>query len=100
MGSKIKSIIGRQIFSERGHPGIETTVVTEDGATGVATVTAGISVGQHEVQFVYDGGSRWRGRGILAVRTRRSQLPVENAPRRLPGPRAWRVDRCVYQAES
>ncbi|MCW4039408.1 MAG: phosphopyruvate hydratase [Candidatus Bathyarchaeota archaeon] len=64
MGSKIQSIIGRQIFSERGHPGIETTVIAEDGVTGVATATAGISVGQHEVQFVYDGGSRWRGRGV------------------------------------
>jgi enolase len=64
MGSKIHSIIGRQIFSERGHPGLETTVVTESGVTGVATATAGISVGQHEVQFIYDGGSRWRGRGV------------------------------------
>ena len=62
--SIIKSISARQVFSNRGHPGIETTVVTESGAKGVAVVTAGISVGEHEVQFVYDGGTKWRGMGV------------------------------------
>jgi enolase len=39
-------------------------VTTEGGAKGVAVVTAGVSVGTHEVQFAYDGGERWRGRGV------------------------------------
>jgi enolase len=39
-------------------------VQTENGAKGVAVVTAGVSVGVHEVQFVYDGGTKWRGRGV------------------------------------
>jgi enolase len=26
--------------------------------------TAGVSVGKHEVQFVYDGGPRWGGKGV------------------------------------
>lgn len=64
-GSTIVSVSSRQIFSDRGHPGVETTVTTENGAKGTAVVTAGISVGEHEVQFAYDGGKKWRGRGVL-----------------------------------
>jgi len=65
VGSKIKSIIAREVYSMRGHPGIETVVRTEDGALGRAQVTAGLSVGKHEVKFVYDGGKRFGGRGML-----------------------------------
>jgi enolase len=64
MGSKIKSVHARQIFSDRGHPGIEATVTTEDGKTGTANATAGVSIGKYEVQFVYDGGERWAGMGV------------------------------------
>lgn len=63
-GSTIVSVSGRQVFSDRGHPGIEATVVTENGAKGVAICTAGLSVGVHEVKFVYDGGPKWRGKGV------------------------------------
>ncbi len=63
-GSIIKSVTARQIFSERGHPGVEAQVETECGAVGVAVATAGISIGEHEVQFVYDGGNRWNGKGV------------------------------------
>jgi len=63
-GSTIVSVTARQVFSDRGHPGIEATVKTENGAVGVAVCTAGVSVGQHEVRFTYDGGTRWRGRGV------------------------------------
>jgi enolase len=62
--SQIKSVSAREIFSERGHPGIEAKVVTENGAIGVAVATAGISVGQFEVKFVYDGGTRLGGMGV------------------------------------
>ena len=63
-GSTIVSVTARQVFSDRGHPGIEATVKTENGAVGVAVCTAGVSVGQHEVRFTYDGGTKWRGRGV------------------------------------
>ena len=63
-GRAIVSVSARQVYSDRGHPGIEATVKTENGAMGVALCTAGISVGQHEVQFAYDGGTPWRGRGV------------------------------------
>jgi enolase len=64
IGSTITGVTARQIFSDRGHPGVEATVYTQNGAKGVAVVTAGISVGEHEVQFAYDGGSKWYGRGV------------------------------------
>ncbi len=64
-GSLIESITAREVFSERGHPGIETAVTTRDGSYGVAMVTAGVSVGKHEVQFAYDGGERWGGLGVM-----------------------------------
>ena len=64
LGSTIISVAARQVFSDRGHPGLEATVKTQNGAAGVAICTAGISVGAHEVEFAYDGGSKWRGRGV------------------------------------
>ncbi len=47
---------------------------TENGAVGVAVCTAGISVGQHEVQFTYDGGAKWRGRGVQKAVDNVSQM--------------------------
>lgn len=66
-GQKIKSVMARQIFSDRGHPGVEATVVTEDDSRRVAVATAGVSVGEHEVQFIYDGGKRWGGLGVMTA---------------------------------
>ena len=39
-------------------------MTTANGAAGVAVCTAGVSVGEHEIPFVYDGGSRWGGKGV------------------------------------
>ena len=64
-GTAIVQVRAREVFSGRGHPGVEATVVAESGAKGVAVCTAGLSVGQHEVEFAYDGGTRWRGKGVL-----------------------------------
>ena len=63
--SRIESVTARQIFSVRSYTGVEATVITENGARGVAVVIAGTSVGTHEVQFAYDGGERWGGRGMM-----------------------------------
>lgn len=63
-GSTIVDVTARQIFSDRGHPGVEATVTTQNGAKGVAVVTAGVSVGEFEVEFAYDGGKQWNGRGV------------------------------------
>jgi len=64
MGSKIKSVSARSVFA-RTAQGVETTVITEDGASGVAVAVAGVSVGKHEVQFAYDSGERWGGKGVV-----------------------------------
>ena len=61
----IVSVESRQVFSDRGHPGIEATVKTEGGARGRAVCTAGVSVGTHEVEFAYDGGAKWGGKGVM-----------------------------------
>lgn len=81
--STIVAVTARQIFSDRGHPGVEATVVTQNGAKGVAVVTAGVSVGEHEVQFAYDGGQRWGGRGV--------QKAVENV-NKIIGPKIIGMD--------
>ncbi|MFH1085967.1 MAG: hypothetical protein V1772_09425, partial [Chloroflexota bacterium] len=80
-GSIITAVTARQVFSGRGHPGLEATVTTANGASGTAIVTAGVSVGKHEVEFAYDGGAQWRGRGVLkAVAT---PLPSRRSGRSL-----------------
>ena len=42
-GTEIVAVKARQVFSRRGHPGVEATVTTANGATGIAVVTAGVS---------------------------------------------------------
>jgi enolase len=64
-GAAITSITARQVHSDRGHPGIEATVTTENGARESAICTAGVSIGTHEVEFAYDGGPKWRGKGVM-----------------------------------
>ncbi len=65
-GTLIRSVEARQIFSDRGHPGVEARVITENGAVGVAVATAGISIGEHETQFVYDNDPKvYGGKGVL-----------------------------------
>jgi len=65
MGTAIVSVTARQVYTERGHPGVEATVVAENGGRGTAVCTAGVSVGMHEVEFAYDGGTKWRGKGVM-----------------------------------
>ena len=71
-GTAIVDIKARQIYSNRGHPGVETTVITENGSSGTAVVTAGVSVGTHEVEFAYDDGVGWlgldwKGKGVASA---------------------------------
>ncbi len=65
----IVDVTARQIYSDRGHPGIEATVVASNGAVGIGVATAGISVGEHEAVVVCDEDVKWAGRGMkTAVR--------------------------------
>ena len=63
-GTLIKSITARQVYTNRGKPGVEAVVTTENGAVGRGMCTAGVSMGTHEVDFTYDGGKMFGGRGV------------------------------------
>ena len=60
----IKSVIARQVYTNRGKPGVEVVVKTESGAEGRAMCTSGISMGTHEVDFTFDGGEKFGGKGV------------------------------------
>ena len=63
-GTLIKSIKARQVYTNRGKPGVEAVVITENGAEGRGMCTSGVSVGTHEVDFTFDGGKMFGGRGV------------------------------------
>jgi enolase len=53
--SKIKSIKARQVLDSRGNPTVEVDLVTENGATGRASVPSGASTGSREALELRDG---------------------------------------------
>ena len=63
-GTTIKAVRARQVYALRGFPGVEAIVTTENGAEGRAICTSGISIGTHEIQFSFDGGNKFRGKGV------------------------------------
>ena len=65
MKSTIKSIYAQQIYTRRGHPGVEAIVTTENGAVGRATCTSGVSIGTHEIAFQFDTTGKFRGKGVM-----------------------------------
>lgn len=69
-GTAIKSIKAHQVYTNRGNPGVEAIVTTENGAVGRAMCTSGISVGTHEVKFQFDGGTKFRGKGVQCAADR------------------------------
>lgn len=69
-GTAITSVKARQVYTNRGKPGVEVVVMTENGATGRAMCTSGISIGTHEVDFTFDGGARFGGKGVTQAAKR------------------------------
>ncbi len=63
--SIIKSIYAREILDSRGYPTIETEVILESGAIGIASVPSGASTGSFEAIELRDGGDRFLGKGVL-----------------------------------
>lgn len=62
----IKHITATEILDSRGNPTLETTVVLEDGTTGISSVPSGSSIGKFEAVELRDGDSkRHRGKGVL-----------------------------------
>lgn len=63
---RIIAVTGREILDSRGNPTIETEVVLESGAVGVASVPSGASTGEHEAIELRDGDkNRYGGKGVL-----------------------------------
>ena len=63
--SRIASLRARQILDSRGNPTVEVEVVLESGALGRAAVPSGASTGSREALELRDGGSRYRGKGVM-----------------------------------
>lgn len=66
----IKSVTARQVYTNRGKPGVEVVVITENGAEGRAMCTSGVSMGTHEVEFTFDGGTKFGGKGVTGAAKR------------------------------
>lgn len=69
-GTNIKSVRARQVYTNRGKPGLEVIVTTENGAEGRAMCTSGDSIGTHEVDFTFDGGQKFGGKGVTGAAKR------------------------------
>lgn len=66
--TKITRIEAREILDSRGNPTVETTMWAGD-LKASASVPSGASTGVHEALELRDGGTRYRGKGVLkAVR--------------------------------
>ena len=63
-GTIIQSVKARQVYTNRGKPGVEVT------ARGRAMCTSGVSVGTHEVDFTFDGGTKFGGKGVTQAAKR------------------------------
>ena len=61
----IQVIRAREILAATGRPTIETVVQTSGGLRVSASVPCGTSIGKYEACDVRDGGSRFRGQGVL-----------------------------------
>lgn len=64
--AKIKQITAREILNAKGEPTIETSVILNDGAVGIASAPSGTSVGKYEAVDLKDNDEkRYQGKGVL-----------------------------------
>lgn len=65
-GTKIKSILAREILDSRGNPTVAARVTLTGGAHAEAKVPSGASTGSHEALELRDGDKkRYGGKGVL-----------------------------------
>ncbi|BAL80968.1 phosphopyruvate hydratase [Caldisericum exile] len=77
--SEIIFVKAREILDSRGNPTIETEVVLESGAVGVAAVPSGKSTGKFEAVELRDGDkSRFNGKGVLNAVRNVNEVIAEN----------------------
>ncbi len=64
--SKIKKVIGRQVFDSRGNPTVEAEVILKNGIQGSAIVPSGASTGAFEACELRDGNKDYfLGKSVL-----------------------------------
>ena len=64
--SKIKKVIGRQVFDSRGNPTVEAEVILKNGIRGSAIVPSGASTGAFEACELRDGNKDYfLGKSVL-----------------------------------
>lgn len=64
--TKIVTVRAREVLDSRGRPTVEAEVRLDSGASGVAIVPSGASVGKHEALELRDKDpQRFQGRGVL-----------------------------------
>ncbi len=61
----IDTIMAREVLDSRGNPTVEAEVLLEGGAIGRSIVPSGASTGAHEAHELRDGGSRYKGKGVI-----------------------------------
>lgn len=64
---KISHVAAREVLDSRGNPTVEVDVTLSSGATGRAIVPSGASTGAHEATELRDGGTRFKGKGVLTA---------------------------------
>ncbi|MEA5032566.1 MAG: phosphopyruvate hydratase [Sphaerochaeta sp.] len=58
---------GREILNAKGNPTVEAELITSSGLHLFASVPSGASTGKYEAFELYDGGTRYGGRGTLTA---------------------------------
>tara|TARA_B100000886_G_scaffold179564_1_gene123135 strand:- start:16012 stop:17265 length:1254 start_codon:yes stop_codon:yes gene_type:complete len=73
--TKIKNIIGRQVFDSRGCPTVEAEVVLENGISSKAIVPSGASTGSYEAVEIRDVDNKYLKKGVsCAVKNINTEL--------------------------
>ncbi len=63
---EIINVIAREVLDSRGNPTVQTEVLLDSGALGIATVPSGASTGSKEALELRDGDKkRFMGKGVL-----------------------------------
>lgn len=60
----IKYVSAREILDSRGNPTVEVLVVTNSGASSLASVPSGASTGEYEAHELRDEEKRYLGKGV------------------------------------
>lgn len=61
--ARIKQITGWEILNAKGKPSVEAELITDTGIVVTASVPSGASTGRFEAYELYDGGTRFDGKG-------------------------------------